>query len=115
MTDGGRTIFMHFRSLLRRTNKSRPGRAPGRQLDVERALVHVLCAALIAVLSACGASRKASKPESCVILGNGNKLCGPDAKAYCEKFLKGSTDKTTMRACAAVGVKQPEGPLPESE
>lgn len=49
--------------------------------------------------AACGGSDE----EACIILANGNKLCGADANAYCERFVPASTDMQSAAACASVG------------
>jgi hypothetical protein len=65
-------------------------------------------AALIVValaMSGCGGDDETSeaRDEGCIIPANGNKLCGDDATAYCERFAQDSGDVETARACIAVG------------
>lgn len=50
----------------------------------------------VLALAGCGESDQ----DTCVILANGNKLCGDDAEAYCERF--DAPDARSQNACDAV-------------
>jgi hypothetical protein len=50
-----------------------------------------------------------------VITGFGTKLCGEDAKAFCEARLDGVDSKNNVEACAVVGVSPPTEPQNTSE
>jgi hypothetical protein len=67
--------------------------------------VALLAIGLACFLAACGGDdpNSQSAEENCIILANGNKLCGEDAKAYCERFAQDSGDVETARACISVG------------
>jgi hypothetical protein len=71
-------------------------------------------AALAAVLLAgCGGGSSGGTPsahraQKCVILQNGNKLCGADARVYCQRFESSPSDYQTAQACQAVGYKTPQ-------
>lgn len=68
------------------------------------------CAAALVVLvtaiAGCGEGSRDSPKAStaaCVILANGNKLCGSDAKAWCEKFASDGKAPDAEEACRATG------------
>jgi hypothetical protein len=72
----------------------------------------ILMLSLLAVVCAgCGGG---SKP-ACVINAAGAKLCGGDAKAYCQKFEQGTNDPDTLQACAAVGARVEPAPVSSSD
>jgi hypothetical protein len=61
-------------------------------------------------LSGCGSSGESNTRVACVILANGNKLCGADARAYCNRFVPAQPDPQTAAACASVGAARPSAP-----
>src|SRR3954447_5530327 len=40
--------------------------------------------------------------EQCILLANGNKLCGADAVSYCRGFVHGDDDPEPRAVCASV-------------
>lgn len=71
-----------------------------------RILPTVVVAVAVAV-AGCGSGTDESADEGCVILANGNELCGESARAYCERFARDSLDAETRLACRAVGTEPP--------
>jgi len=63
----------------------------------------VVVLAGLALLAGCGGGGGDAQASKCVILDNGTKLCGQDAKAYCERFEQDNPDVQTSQACLAVG------------
>ena len=53
----------------------------------------------------------ADQQEACILLANGNKLCGADAVSYCRGFVRGDADPSSRAVCASV-IKTEEGPEP---
>ena len=47
-------------------------------------------------------SGSASQSSNCIILQNGNQLCGQAGVAYCRRFESSPPDQKTAQACAAV-------------
>lgn len=61
------------------------------------------------LLAACGggpapSGDKVPATSDCIILENGNKLCGADAQTYCEGFVKDGDNAQNIEACDVVGV-----------
>jgi hypothetical protein len=81
------------------------GRLLSRRNGLFRTLILVPAAVVAGVAPACGSyeERPAAQAPNCIILANGNKLCGADAKAYCEQFLGDAADVKTIEACVSVG------------
>ena len=66
--------------------------------------------ALMVLTGGCGgdggptqSGREEAKVENCIILANGTKLCGEDAKAYCKRFRPDPSDVQSEQACISVG------------
>jgi len=59
----------------------------------------------VLALTGCGGTNDGEQADgaTCVVLVSGSKLCGRDAKTYCERFAQNVTDGETIRACVAVG------------
>jgi hypothetical protein len=59
-------------------------------------------------LAAIGCGGNDNKDQAGIILRNGTKLRGEDAKAYCRRFI--SPDAESRTACQALGVTPPMSP-----
>jgi hypothetical protein len=69
-----------------------------------------LAVALIGLAAAgCGGEDREERAsdEGCIILVNGNKLCGDDARAYCREFVGGASSSRDAIACRRIGVDVP--------
>lgn len=77
--------------------------------DVSYRAPTILMAFVTLGLAGCGdggsksADAASTTPETCVILANGNKLCGADAKAWCEKFVSDGQAPDSEEACRKTG------------
>lgn len=69
-----------------------------------RAMRSVTGLALVIAGTAAAGCGSSNKP-ACGVLANGQRLCGADLKAYCQKFEHGSLDADTILACEQAGVR----------
>jgi len=84
---------------------------------INRGLVLAGLLVLVGALGGCGGGGVVvgSSGESgpCLITSSGNKLCGSDARVYCDSFASESVDPGTVSACSSVGASASE-PLAEA-